>query len=310
MEFINKRAMVLSGLVSFFILALIVFSGCSKPIAVSKASQKDAVAIVGDEVITAKDVDDKISKMPPYYQSMLKTRKKEMLEDMVLEILLYKEAMKRGLDKDKEVADMLKEARKKILISKLIKDEVDIKSAVSDGNIEEYYNAHKDEFLTPEKWRASHILVKTEEEATAVLTELANGKSFEELAKEKSQDTTASRGGDLSYFTKGQMVQEFEDAVSKLEVGQTSGIVKTQFGYHIIKLTDKKPASAQELNDVKARIQNELLSTKRQEAFTKFVDGLKARTNIKMNEALLEEKQEAAPANAPKAAATTAPKAK
>lgn len=267
--------------------------GCQRAKPGAPNGQKDVVATVGNEVITMQTVDERISRLPSHYQSMLKSRKKELVEDMVLEALLFNEAKARGLENDKEVKAMLEEARKKIIISKLIKDEVENRSMVSDKEAEDHYNAHKNEFITPERWKASHILVKTEGEAKAILDELAKGKQFEDLAKEKSQDTSAKRGGDVGFFTKGQMVPEFEEAAFKLEVGKVSPIVKSQFGFHVIKLTDKKPVQEQELKDVSGRIKNELLSKKKQEAFDKMVADLKTKTKVVINESLLEEKKEA-----------------
>ncbi len=273
--------------VFFLVIGMFVFTGCEKAKSKSAAGEKDVVATVGSETITLKEVDERIAKMPPYYQNMLKDRKKELVEDLVLEKLFYNEAKKRGLQNDKEVKETLAEAQKKIMISKFIKDEVEVKSAVTDKEAQDYYDSHREEFAIPERWGASHILVKTEEEAKAVLDELSKGKSFEELAKEKSQDASAKKGGDLGYFAKGQMVPEFEETAMKLEVGQTSGIVKTQFGFHIIKLTDKKAPEAQQFKDVEARIKNELTMKKRRDVFDKLVESLKSRTKTSINESLL-----------------------
>ncbi len=288
----RERLLVLSTIV--LSMCLVWFVGCEKTAKTAAVPEKEIAARVGNEVITLKDVDARISKMPVQYQAVIKSHKKEVLNDMVLETLLYGEAQKRGIDKDKEVKEMLAEAQKRIAIAKLLKDEVEEKAAVSDAEAQEYYNAHKDEFTIPERMKASQILVKTEDEAKAVLDELGKGKSFEDLAKEKSIDTSAKKGGDLGYFTKGQMIPEFEQAAAKLEIGQTSGIVKTQFGYHVIKLADKKPAQPQEFKDVSARIKTQLLANKKRDVFNKLVDGLKAKANVKINEAALGE-TEAAP---------------
>ncbi len=261
-------------------------SGCEKGNAVSSISQKNVAAVVNGQSITTQDIDAKIAKLPPYYQQMLKDRKKELLDDMILESLLYKEAKKKGLENDKDVKEMLDEAYKKIIITKYIQGQIDAKTAVSDKDTEDYYNAHKDEFMMPERIKASHILVKTEEDAKAVLNDLAAGKSFEDLAKERSQDSSAKKGGDLGYFTKGQMVPEFEEAAWKLEAGQVSGVVKTQFGYHVIKVTDRKPAQQQDLKGVSAKIKNTLLSQKKQEAFNKLIGELKSKASITVNDSL------------------------
>lgn len=88
--------------------------------------------------------------------------------------------------------------------------------------------------------KASHLLVKTEEEALKLKEEIANGKDFATVAMEVSLCPSGQNGGDLGYFTKGQMVKEFEDAAFSMEVGEVSAPIKTQFGYHLIHLTDKK----------------------------------------------------------------------
>ena len=92
----------------------------------------------------------------------------------------------------------------------------------------------------PKEVRASHILVKTEAEANEILFDLKRGASFEDMAMKKSLCPSKSKGGDLCFFTRGRMVKEFEDAAFSLQKGELSKPVKTQFGYHIIKVTDQK----------------------------------------------------------------------
>ncbi|MGI2296037.1 peptidylprolyl isomerase [Paenibacillus sp. GXUN7292] len=121
---------------------------------------------------------------------------------------------------------------------------------VTDKEIEEFYEQYKDSIGGTDTIRASHILVDTEEEAKEIAEQLKGGADFAELAKEKSKDGSSSMGGDLGYFGKGQMVPEFEEAAFALEVDQVSDIVKSEFGYHIIKKTeDKKGASLDELKN-------------------------------------------------------------
>ena len=289
----------ISLIIACAVVAAVWCAGCGQGAGRSAATGKDVAATVNGQVITMKDIDAKIAKLPAYYQQMLKDRKKELLDDMVLEALLYNEAKIKGVQNNKEVQETLEETQKKIMISKYIKDDIDVKTTVSDKEVEAYFNTHKQEFVMPERMRASHILVKTEDEAKAVQAELAAGKSFEDAAKEKSTDTSAKKGGDLGYFTKGQMVPEFEEAAAKLEINQVSGIVKTQFGYHIIKLTDKKPSESQDLKAVSARIKSSLESQKKQSAFNDVVARVKAKAAIKINDSLF---PAAAPANAVKPA--------
>lgn len=154
-----------------------------------------------------------------------------------------------------------------------------------------YYNNHNDDFFEPEMVRASHILIKksltdvnikadekikkddkgdqekrkneTKKRAEKVSEELEKGANFEELAKKYSEDeSNAKKGGDVGYFPRGRMLKEFEDAAFSLKISDLSGIVETNFGYHIIKVTDKKEAGAKPLNEVKDEIYKILLSKK------------------------------------------------
>jgi foldase protein PrsA len=127
---------------------------------------------------------------------------------------------------------------------------------LSSEEIQAYWEKNRAKYDTPEQVRASHILVKTEDEAKAVLADLEAGKDFATLAREKSTDTaSAKQDGDLGWFGAGTMVAEFEDAAFSLAIGQRSGIVPTQYGYHIILVTDKKAAAQPELADVRDRVE-------------------------------------------------------
>ena len=122
-----------------------------------------------------------------------------------------------------------------------------------------YYDTHIDEFEHPESVHARHILLKSEEDAKDILKKLKREADFVKLAKKYSTGPTKETGGDLGYFEKGSMVPEFEEAAFALEVGKTSDIVKTQFGYHIIKLEGRKESYTEELEDVKEKIKDILL---------------------------------------------------
>lgn len=255
--------------------------GCGK-----KASDTSAViAKVSHGSITADEFKTKIERMPPYYRNIVEKNKKRYLEDLIVERLFYEAAVRKGLNRDKEVIELVNEAKKRIVIGKLIKIEVDDKVRVTDDEARAYYDAHKNEFMTPELWRASHILVANEREAADILAELNGGAKFEDLARQHSMDATASRGGDIGFFRAGQLVPDFEKACFKLSVGQTSGIIHTQFGYHIIKLTDKKEPGAEDFEKAKARIENELRKKRRTELFDKLVADLKSRYGVVIYEA-------------------------
>jgi peptidyl-prolyl cis-trans isomerase C len=150
--------------------------------------------------------------------------------------------------------------------------------------MKEFYNEHKDEFKTPEMWRASHILVADEKDAKSILDELARGAKFEDLAVEHSIDATASRGGDIGFFRAGQLVPDFEKACLKLNAGQTSDIVRTQFGYHVIRLTDKKEPGVKSYEDARRAIEAEIIKQKRSELFNALMLKLKNKYGVEVDE--------------------------
>lgn len=155
--------------------------------------------------------------------------------------------------------DLKKQMPMQVELRKLLEPQVKI----SDADIKKYYDDNKAQFEQPEEVRASHILVKTKEEADAIEKELKEGKDFAELAKEKSTDTGSKvNGGDLNFFKRGDMVPEFSDAAFKLKVGEISEPVKSQYGYHIIKVTDRKEAKNFTLDEKKDDIRKILVTQK------------------------------------------------
>ena len=272
----------------YVVLAILVLFGCAR----KEASESVVLAKVGEEIITLEKFNEQLSNMPPAYQETLRDNKELLLDDMIIEEILYKEAVKRGLHAEEEVKSILEGARKRIMIARLIKNEVDDKVIIEDEDISDYYRDHKDEFMTPEMFRASHILVGTLEEAVGIVDQLNAGADFEELARKYSLDLTSKRGGDIGYFVLGQMVPEFEDVCVKLNVGEISNAIKTQFGYHVIKLTDKKDPAPIDFSKAEERIRISLSNRRKRESFDRLVNNLKERSKITKNLELLEPPEE------------------
>lgn len=271
----RERARILISAV-----ALALVFGCAK----EPSPDDKVIAKVSNSSITLGDFKARIAKLPSYYREIVEKNKKRYLEEMIAEKLFYEEALRRGLNNDKEVAEVINEAKKKIVIAKLIKNDVEDKVKVSEDEIAAFYEANKDKLRTPEMWRASQILVPTEQEAVDVLQKLNSGANFEDIARANSKDATASRGGDIGYFRAGQLVPEFEKAAIGLNVGQLSGVVRTKFGYHIIKLTDKKASGMQSYENAKPMIENELKKKKKVNIFYELVMSLKKKYDVNINE--------------------------
>ena len=129
--------------------------------------------------------------------------------------------------------------------------------------------------------------MKSEAEAQNILDQIKKGGNFEELAKKHSVDAAAAKGGDLGWFGKGSMIPDFEKVVFGMKEGEISGIVKTQYGYHIIKLTGKRPAGTRSFEEAKDLIKAKLLPEKQQEIFAKLKEELKKNAKYTVNEDVL-----------------------
>ncbi len=151
---------------------------------------------------------------------------------------------------------------------------------VTPAEVEARYRDNMSVYSTPEQVRASHILFKTEgkdepavrKAAEAVLARVGAGEDFAALAKQFSEDTSAERGGDLDFFTREAMVKEFSDAAFDQDINEVSGLVKSQFGFHIIKTTDKRPAQTRSLADVRAQIEDQMKYEKAQQEAQRIAD--------------------------------------
>ncbi|MNI41163.1 Foldase protein PrsA 1 precursor [compost metagenome] len=185
--------------------------------------------------------------------------------------------------------DLKKQMPMQVKIRKLVEPKV----KVTEDEISKYYEENKASFNQEEEVRASHILVKTKAEADAIVKQLAGGADFAALAKEKSADTgSKEKGGDLNFFKKGDMVAEFSNAAFKLKVGETSGPVKTDYGYHVIKVTDRKEAHNYTLAEKKEEITKTLKAKKVSEMSSTWLQELNAGAKITNT---LTDKPEASP---------------
>lgn len=165
-----------------------------------------------------------------------------------------------------------------LMASKVIEKSI---TPVTDQDIQKYYEEHPEEFQHPDQVKARHILVNTKEEADEIYARLAAGGDFAAIAKEKSQDfSSKDQGGELGYFSRGQMVPEFEEAAFSLAVGELSKPVKTDYGWHIIQVEDKKPAKTDKLEEVKEKIRRELIDRQVNDRFPSWMESLRQEAKI------------------------------
>ncbi len=290
--------------ITVFVLLMMALVACQKKEAGQTTGPTGPfLAKVGTTAITKADYDREFAALPDYAQQMFKGEegKENFLNEIVKKEILYQEALKKGLDKTPEFKQKVEDFKKLTLISELIGQEVMSKSKVSDQEVKDFYNKHKEDLATTTQIRASHILVRTEAEANNVLERLKKGEKFETLAKELSIDKeSAKQGGDVGFFGRGQMVPEFERAAAGLKVGEISGPVKSQFGYHIIKVTARKTGPTLPFDRVKEVIAQKLAGEKQKEAFDKYIDDIKKNYNVTINKEALKAMQ---PAPAPAAPA-------
>ncbi|WP_199614532.1 peptidylprolyl isomerase [Paenibacillus alkalitolerans] len=235
-------------------------------------SQGGAQAV--DQLITERLVDNAAKK------SNIKVTDEELNAevDKIKEQMGGQEAFDQALVQYGLTVDKLKEQLvTQVQLTKLLAPQIKI----TDEDLKKYYDENKEQFSTPEQVRASHILVETKEEAEAIVKQLKEGADFAELAEEKSKDPgSAAKGGDLDFFGKGQMMPEFEEAAFKTPVGELSGIVETDYGFHIIKVTDKKEAKTPTFDEKKEEIRETLVQQQTNEKSQAYIEELRSKAKI------------------------------
>lgn len=247
-------------------------------------AQDATVATINGATITETDL---TSAMEEFEQQLARVpeaeRKKVTLERIIDMRIIAQAAAKDGLDKDPTVLRRLESIRVQLLTSEYVRKKVE--AAITDDDLKARYEKEMAAYTAPEEVKASHILVETKEQADEVMKELAAGKAFADIAKEKSIDPgSKENGGDLGYFQRGQMVPEFEQAAFSLEKGAvTKEPVQTQFGFHIIKQEDKRAGEKPAFDAVKDQVREVVAAEKFREALA----ALRKDAKIDYNDATL-----------------------
>ena len=274
---------------------LFISTACDKGEKTSKSGggSDTVVAKINNEKITLTQFNERLKEIPQLAHSGgdvdLQT-KKGFLDNLIVRELLYQEALKSGIDKEKDTSEFIEEMKKRVVVERFFKKEIDEKAKVSEEDLKKYYNENPEEAKNPVDVRVAHILVKSREEADMIKNKIKSGARFEDMAKAYSIDPGSKvRGGDLGFFSKGMMVPEFEDAAFKLKKGEVSDLVQTRYGFHIIKLIDKKEGKTKNFEEVKKDLENKLITKRRKDSFDSLVAGLKSKAKITINEDLLKQ---------------------
>ncbi len=264
-------------------------------IAGAVASAQTLVTVNG-KAITQQDVDSELmqatqgrfNQVPPEKQAQFR---QQVLKQLIGKEIIYDDAKKSGILKSAEYKEQFKnleQRMKKELAIQVWQKRVVDGIKIPEKTLKKYYNDNKGEFNEKASVHARHILVKTEAQAKAIINELKplSGEKlltkFEELAKTKSTGPSGPKGGDLGFFAKGQMVPAFNDKVFNMKVGTiTLKPVKTQFGYHIIYLQEKKAAATKSFNEVKPFIEQRLKMEKFKAVMKEKMDALQKKATIK-----------------------------
>lgn len=304
----SLRVLVAVALVLALAVALV---GCGN---------KDVAATVNGEKITNKELQaqlDQVKKrFPQFFQGADAAQreiefKQRLLDELINRALIAQAAKDRGINiTDADVQKQIDQIKKgfkdqaafeaalknagidptslneqiktQLVTQKLVEQLSKNIATPTAAEIKAYYDSHKSEFGQTAAKRASHILVKDKATADKLLKELQGGADFSKLAKANSIDTvSAQKGGDLDWPTTP-YVPEFQAALDKLKVGELSKVVKTQFGYHIIKVTDERPSKQQPLSEVKAQIIQKITEQKRADLYQKLLDDLRKKAKIEI----------------------------
>jgi peptidyl-prolyl cis-trans isomerase C len=261
----------------------------------SKKENGTVLATIDGEDISLQEFNKELDKIPANMKMLVATQtgKKNYLDRLIIKRLLLKEAKKEKVEGEKEFQDRLSDIKDQLLIESVLKKKITADTKITDEDLKKYYEANKESFKKDKEINTRHILLKSDEEAKQVLAKLQKGEDFAELAKKYSIDPQAAQsGGELGYHPKGTLMPEYEEAASKLtKVGQISGIVRTKYGFHIIKLEGTRPAAYVPFDEVKEFMKQKIGQEKQTELLDKYVNDLKKDAKITIKEELLKEEK-------------------
>ena len=265
------------------VLMLLVTMGC-RP---EERVPGTPVATVGEKQFMLEDLDRMI---PQELSSHVSARqKRDLVERWMEEELLYQEALRRAIDEEPEVRELIEKSRRELLVAQLMEREIGVDLDVTEEEILEYYAAHKEEFKRSEtEIRARQILVVTSRKAEEIRNRLRKGERFETLAQQESLDSSALDGGDMGYFSEAISEPSFWSVCQNLKAGTTSRPARTDFGYHIIEVLDRKSAGTiRDLEQVRPELITRIATQKQKALLDGLLQSLRATIPYEIREDLL-----------------------
>jgi len=238
---------------------------------------------VGTLEITDKDVAAKLQQIPPQYKTAYTSEegRKSLVNQLVQEKLIYIQARNEKYDTNAVVMEQLEQIKQSLMVRQFIADTFK-QIEITESELKEYFDQNKAMFNKNEQVNAKHILCKTEEETISAKERILKGENFEDVAKELSVGPSGKNGGDLGWFEKNQMVPEFGNLAFSLKKNEIGGPVKTQFGYHIIKVYDKKAAETQTFSEARPGVEKTLMENKQKQRLDEILSKLREENPITM----------------------------
>ena len=263
------------------LMVFFLFWGCGH-------QEETVIASVNGTKLTLEDLYAEVPE--EYLDSITGEQKRQFLDRWVNAELRYQEALRQGLQRDPTIKEEIREAERTILIADLIQRELDRRIIVTDEEALAYYQAHVEEYTRgADEVRASQILVATFEEASRIRKEIEAGGDFARLAKEHSVDPSAQQGGDLGFFGSLDVLQELSKFAFSSSPGTLSPPIKTEFGYHLLTITNsKKAGTVRSFELVRDEIIGQFSMAKERQELDKLLQELRENSSIKQNLSLLD----------------------
>jgi peptidyl-prolyl cis-trans isomerase C len=245
--------------------------------------ENKVLAVVNGKEIRQTDFELLLQQIGPQRAMQFQSEEgqKQLLDELIHQELFLIDGKANKIDETEEFLAELELVKDNMVKQFAIRNLLEAVT-VEDDELQSFYDQNAAMFKSQESVTASHILVDNEEKANEILAEVKGDKAFEDAAKEYSSCPSAQNGGDLGNFTRGKMVPEFENAAFELNVDEISGVVPTQFGFHIIKVTEKNEASQKSFEEAKQEISNTVLLQKQQQVYMTKVEDIKKDVTVEI----------------------------